>query len=76
MANLKKSPYGSEFYCFKILATDLNLQMYFKKNFEEARNKSHFYFRETSPFNRFKTQIDIHWNIHRLATQANMSLIP
>ncbi len=30
-----------------------------KKNFEEARNKSNFYFRETSPFNRFKMQIDI-----------------
>ncbi len=75
MANLKKSPYGSEFCCFKNLATDLKLQMCFKKNFKEAKDKSHFYFRETSPFNRFKMQIDIHWNWHRLATQAIKNIL-
>ncbi len=62
MANLKKSLHQSIFLIFYDSNNISKTSNVFKKNFKEAKDKSHFYFRETSPFNRFKMQIDIHWN--------------
>ncbi len=71
MVNLKKSLHQSNFLIFHDFNNISKTSNVFQKNLKETRNKSHFYFRETSPFNRFKMQIDIHWNWHRLATLAN-----
>ncbi len=44
MANLNKSPYGSEFCYFKILATDLKLQMCLKKTLRRQETNLIFIF--------------------------------
>jgi hypothetical protein len=62
MANLKKSLHQSIFLIFYDFNNRSKTSNVFKKNFKEAKDRTHFYFQETSPFNRFKLQSDIHWN--------------